>query len=73
MVAAWPMKPSHMSETEGTPAPSATALARNTAGVQLPQQAIPEMTASTPSSRMRAGRLASTSCSSAPWVEPNVR
>ena len=30
----------------GTPARSATALARNTAGVQLPQQAIPEMTAS---------------------------
>ena len=68
-----PRKPSQTSVEEGIPAASAAALARNTAGVQLPQQAIPEITASTPCSRIRPGRLAMTSCSSAPWVEPNVR
>ena len=73
VVAACPMKPSHVSETDGTPASSAAALARNTAGVQLPQHAIPEMTASTPCALMRAGRFVRTSCSSAPCVEPNVR
>ena len=51
---------------------SATALARNTAGVQLPQQAIPEMTASTSSALSLAGSSASTRCSSRPWVEPNA-
>ena len=47
VVAACPMNPSQTSDAVGTPARSATALARNTAGVQLPQQAMPEMTAST--------------------------
>ena len=70
VVAAWPRKPSHTSDDVGTPARSATALARNTAGVQLPQQAMPEMTASTPSSLSLAGSSASTRCSSLPWVVP---
>ena len=72
VVAAWPRKPSHTSDAVGTPARSATALARNTAGVQLPQQAIPEMTASTSSAFSLAGSSASTRCSSRPWVEPNA-
>ena len=42
------MKPSQISDTAGTPAFSQMALARNTAGVQLPQQPIPDMTASMP-------------------------
>ena len=58
--ASWPpgrRKPSHTSDAVGTPARSATALARNTAGVQLPQQAIPEMTASTPSASQPVRQL----------------
>ena len=66
VVAAWPRKPSQTSDALGTPARSATALARNTAGVQLPQQAIPEMTASTSSCFRRSGSSASTRCSSRP-------
>jgi hypothetical protein len=69
---AWPMKPSLTSATDGTPARSEAALTRNTAGVQLPQQPIPEMTASTSISLRRAGRPAITAVSSSPWVEPNV-
>ena len=48
VVPAWPTNPSQTREEEGTPASSAAALARNTAGVQLPQQPMPEMTASVP-------------------------
>ncbi len=72
VVAAWPRKPSQTSEAVGTPARSATALARSTAGVQLPQQAIPEMTASTSWRRSFSGSSASTRCSSRPWVEPKA-
>ena len=72
VVAACPRKPSHVKETEGTPARSAAALARNTAGVQLPQQAIPEMTASIPSFLSLPGSSASTRCSSRPCVDPKV-
>ena len=72
VVAAWPRKPSQTSDAVGTPARSATALARNTAGVQLPQQAIPEMTASTACRSSMPGRSASTCCSLRPWVEPKV-
>ena len=68
---ACPTKPSQTSETEGTPAFSATALTRNTAGVQLPQQPIPETTASTPSALSLSGSEARIFCSSSPWVEPN--
>ena len=73
VVAAWPRKPSHVSDTDGTPSPSTSALARSTAGVQLPQQAIPEMTASTPCSRSLSGSSAIVRCSSPPCVEPNTR
>ena len=51
------------SDEVGTPARSVTALARSTAGVQLPQQAIPEMTASTSWRSSMPGRSASTRCS----------
>ena len=72
VAAAWPRKPSLTSEDAGTPAASHTALARSTAGVQLPQQPMPEMARSTPSSRKRCGKLSSTSCSPAPWVVPKA-
>ena len=65
VVAACPRKPSQTRDAVGTPARSATALARNTAGVQLPQQAIPEMTASTSWRRSISGSSASTRCSCA--------
>ena len=68
-----PRKPSHTSVEDGTPAPSAAALARNTAGVQLPQQPMPETTASAPSSRSRCGSAATTARSSLPWVFPKSR
>ena len=71
--AAWPRNPSHVSDTDGTPSSSARALARSTAGVQLPQHAIPETTASTPCSRSFAGSPAIVACSSPPWVEPKTR
>jgi len=70
VVPACPMKPSQTREEEGTPAFSAAALARNTAGVQLPQQPMPEMTASTPIDFIVSGRSARICRSSAPWVEP---
>jgi hypothetical protein len=54
------MKPSQHSDAVGTPACSATALARNTAGVQLPQQPMPETIASTLRSAITFGMLAST-------------
>ena len=66
-------KPSHTSVDVGKPASSHTALARNTAGVQLPQQPMPEMAASTPISLKRRGSAATTSRSSPPWVLPNSR
>ena len=59
-------------ETLGTPARSAIAAARSTAGVQLPQAPTAEMTASQPCLRSRAGRVAASSASSRPWVEPSV-
>ena len=58
-------------EAEGTPAASHAALARNTAGVQLPQHAMPEITASTPSALNFSGNAASASFSSPPCVLPN--
>src|SRR4051794_26124286 len=58
--------------TVGTPAPSQTALARSTAGVQLPQAPTPEMTQSTSSSRSFSGSAARIARSSAPWVLPNA-
>ena len=72
VVPACPTKPSQTRELEGNPAFSATALTRSTAGVQEPQQPIPEMTASTSISRSLSGRLATISCSSSPCVEPKV-
>ena len=66
-------KPSQVSEEVGKPAASHTALARNTAGVQLPQHAMPEMTASTPYSRNFCGSAASAVFSSPPCVLPNSR
>ena len=51
---------------------SAAALARTTAGVQLPQHAIPEMMASTPWRLSLSGSSARTRCSSAPWVDPKT-
>ena len=72
VVAACPMNPSQTRDAVGTPARSATALARNTAGVQLPQQAMPEMTASTWWRRSISGSSASTLPSWRPWVEPKV-
>src|SRR4051812_34276938 len=73
VTAACLMKPSHVSEEVGKPAASHTALARNTAGVQLPQHAIPETTASTPRSRSFCGSAASAAFSLPPCVLPNVR
>ena len=65
--------PSQTIDEDGTPIFSLAALARNTAGVQLPQQPMLEMTASTPISLKRSGNEASTSCSSEPCVLPNSR
>ena len=73
VVPAWPMNPSQTSDEVGTPANSHAALARITAGVQLPQQPIPEMAASTPISLKRCGSEARISRSSEPCVEPNSR
>ena len=64
-------KPSQISDADGKPAASQVVLARNTAGVQLPQQPMPEMTASTPSSLKRLGSAATTSRSSLPALLPN--
>ena len=72
VVAAWPRKPSQHSDEVGTPACSAIALARNTAGVQLPQHAIPEMTASMFIDLILPGSSAEHACSSSPCVEPNA-
>jgi hypothetical protein len=66
-------KPSQVREVVGKPATSHAALARNTAGVQLPQHAMPEMTALTPRSRSFFGSASSASFSIAPWVLPNSR
>jgi hypothetical protein len=63
--------PSHTSVEDGMPAASAATLARNTAGVQLPQQPIPEIIASTLSSLKRRASDPTTSRSSLPWVLPN--
>ena len=65
------MKPVPTSEDEGNPASSHTALARNTAGVQLPQAPMPEITASTPSSLNLPGSEATISRSLLPCVLPN--
>src|SRR3982751_4154896 len=73
VTAACLMKPSHVSEEVGNPAASHTALARNTAGVQLPQHAMPDMTASTPRSRSFCGSAASAAFSLPPCVLPKVR
>jgi len=59
-------------ETLGTPAPSAIAAARSTAGVQLPQAPTAEMTASQPCLRSWSGRVAASSASSRPWIVPSV-
>ncbi len=72
VVPAWPTNPSQTRDDEGTPAISAAALARNTAGVQLPQQPMPEMTASVPVDFILSARPATTACSSPPWVEPKT-
>ena len=72
VVPAWPTKPSQTREEDGTPAASATALTRNTAGVQEPQQPIPEIMASALSSLSRSGREAMISRSSSPCVEPKT-
>ena len=66
------MKPSHVSDAVGKPAASHTALARNTAGVQLPQHAIPDMTASTPSPEALRKRC-EPAFSLPPCVLPNSR
>jgi hypothetical protein len=73
VAAAWPRNPSQTSDEVGKPARSHASLARNTAGVQLPQHAIDEMAASTPSSLKRCGSEASNSFSFTAWVEPNSR
>jgi hypothetical protein len=66
------MNPSQTSEELGTPASSAAALARNTAGVQLPQQPMPETMASVPVDLIFSAIASRTACSSVPWVEPKV-
>ena len=71
IAAAWPEKPSHTNVAVGIPAFSTTALARNTAGVQAPQQPIPEITASIFKSFSSLGNAVSTACSSPPKVDPN--
>ena len=65
--------PSHVSDEVGKPAASHTALARNTAGVQLPQHAMPDITASAPKSRSFCGSAASAAFSLPPCVLPNSR
>ena len=70
---ACPRKPSHTSDEVGTPALSHASLARSTAGVQEPQQAMQLIAASTPSSLKRCGRLSSSSFSFTAWVLPNSR
>src|SRR6476646_1362914 len=65
-------KPSHVSDDVGKPAASHAALARNTAGVQLPQHAMPDITASTPRSRSFCGSAASAAFSLPPCVLPNT-
>src|SRR3546814_6828203 len=54
VAAACPRKPSQTSDDVGKPASSHARLARNTAGVQLPQQAMQLIAASTPSSLKRS-------------------
>ncbi len=66
VAAAWPRNPSQTSDEVGNPPRSHASLARNTAGVQLPQQAIEEMAASTPSSLNRCGSEANNSFSLVP-------
>ena len=70
---AWVMNPTATSEEEAIPTVSHTALARNTAGVQLPHAATAVMTASTPAAFNRAGNAATISRSSLPWMLPISR
>ena len=59
-------------DTLGTPALSAIAAARSTAGVHDPQAPTAEITASQPCLRRSPGSVAASSFSSRPWIEPNV-
>ena len=72
VAAAWPRKPSQTSDEDGKPAASHAALARNTAGVQLPQHPIPEIDGVDPELLEALRRAtATTSRSSLPCVLPN--
>jgi hypothetical protein len=59
-------------DTVGTPICSATALARNTAGAQLPQAPMPEIMASQPWLRIWSASPLLISFDLAPWKLPNT-